>query len=132
MVLLSQKLTAVERNYAIIEKESLVIKWALDSLRYYLLGKVQAHFHPCSSGLKSQCTTILLVPKHHMLSNSYFLLLQITGVPAHQQLHCITSSSKCCNEAIVQQLGLKSLGTSATLTFHLMQCKFLQFIQQTQ
>lgn len=36
---LSRKLNSCEQNYAVVEKEGLAIKWALDSLRYYLLGR---------------------------------------------------------------------------------------------
>ncbi|XP_068097047.1 uncharacterized protein [Hyperolius riggenbachi] len=39
VVFLSRKLTAAEKNYAVVERECLAIKWALDSLRYYLLGR---------------------------------------------------------------------------------------------
>lgn len=39
VVFLSRKLTPAEKNYAIIERECLAIKWALESLRYYLLGR---------------------------------------------------------------------------------------------
>ncbi|KAG6930518.1 hypothetical protein G0U57_003575, partial [Chelydra serpentina] len=35
---LSRKLFPCERNYAVIEKEALAVKWACDALRYYLLG----------------------------------------------------------------------------------------------
>nr|XP_025044422.1 uncharacterized protein LOC112547106 [Pelodiscus sinensis] len=35
---LSRKLFPRERNYAVIEKEALAIKWAIDSLRYFLTG----------------------------------------------------------------------------------------------
>ncbi|KAG6933769.1 hypothetical protein G0U57_018464, partial [Chelydra serpentina] len=35
---LSRKLFPRERNYAVIEKEALAVKWACDALRYYLLG----------------------------------------------------------------------------------------------
>lgn len=36
---LSRKLLPCETRYSTIEKECLAIKWALDSLRYYLLGR---------------------------------------------------------------------------------------------
>uniref|UniRef100_A0A8C5PLJ4 ribonuclease H n=1 Tax=Leptobrachium leishanense TaxID=445787 RepID=A0A8C5PLJ4_9ANUR len=39
VVYLSRKLNRHEQNYAIVEKECLAIKWALDALRYYLLGR---------------------------------------------------------------------------------------------
>ena len=39
VVFLSRKLTSAERNYAVVERECLAIKWALDSLRYFLLGR---------------------------------------------------------------------------------------------
>ncbi len=31
--------SAVEKDYSIVEKECLAVKWALDSLKYYLLGR---------------------------------------------------------------------------------------------
>ncbi|CAM4612484.1 unnamed protein product [Caretta caretta] len=34
---LSQKLFPCEKNYAVIDKEALAVKWACDALRYYLL-----------------------------------------------------------------------------------------------
>lgn len=36
---LSKKFFPREKAYSIIEKEALGIKWAVDSLRYYLLGR---------------------------------------------------------------------------------------------
>ncbi|MGL5905085.1 MAG: Ty3/Gypsy family RNase HI domain-containing protein [Cetobacterium sp.] len=36
---LSRKLFDRERRYSTVEKEGLAIKWAIDSLRYYLLGR---------------------------------------------------------------------------------------------
>ncbi|KAG1929738.1 gag-pol fusion protein [Pimephales promelas] len=39
VVFLSRKLLSRESRYSTIEKECLAIKWALDSLRYYLLGR---------------------------------------------------------------------------------------------
>ena len=36
---ISRKLLPNERNYSTVEKEALAIKWALDKLRYYLLGR---------------------------------------------------------------------------------------------
>lgn len=39
VVYLSRKLLPRETRYSTIEKECLAIKWALDSLRYYLLGR---------------------------------------------------------------------------------------------
>ncbi|CAJ0927874.1 unnamed protein product [Ranitomeya imitator] len=36
---LSRKLNVHEQRYAVVEKECLAIKWALDSLKYYLAGR---------------------------------------------------------------------------------------------
>lgn len=36
---LSRKLLPREKNYATVEKECLAIKWALETLKYYLLGR---------------------------------------------------------------------------------------------
>ncbi len=36
---ISRKLFPREVRYSTVEKECLAIKWALDSLRYYLLGR---------------------------------------------------------------------------------------------
>ena len=36
---ISRKLRPNERNYSTVEKEALAIKWSLDKLRYYLLGR---------------------------------------------------------------------------------------------
>ena len=36
---ISRKLLTNERNYLTVEKEALAIKWALDKLTYYLLGR---------------------------------------------------------------------------------------------
>ncbi len=36
---ISRKLFPRETNYSTIEKEALAIKWALDTLKYYLIGK---------------------------------------------------------------------------------------------
>ena len=36
---ISRKLLPNERNYSTVEKEALAIKWTLDRLRYYLLGR---------------------------------------------------------------------------------------------
>ncbi|CAM5155407.1 unnamed protein product, partial [Natator depressus] len=38
IVNLSRKLFPRERNYSVVEKEALAVKWAVDALRYYLLG----------------------------------------------------------------------------------------------
>ena len=39
VVYISRKLLKHERPYSVVEKECLAIKWALDSLKYYLLGR---------------------------------------------------------------------------------------------
>ena len=39
MSYISRKLLASERNYSTVEKEALPIKWTLEKLRYYLLGR---------------------------------------------------------------------------------------------
>ena len=39
IIYLSRKLLPREKNYSTIEKECLAIKWALEELRYYLLGR---------------------------------------------------------------------------------------------
>ncbi len=39
VLFLSRKLFDRERRYSTVEKEGLAIKWAIDSLRYYLLGR---------------------------------------------------------------------------------------------
>ena len=36
---ISRKLLPNERNYSTVEKEALAIKWSLDKLRYYLIGR---------------------------------------------------------------------------------------------
>ncbi|CAM5106316.1 unnamed protein product [Natator depressus] len=38
IVYLSRKLFPRERNYSVVEKEALAVKWAVDALRYYILG----------------------------------------------------------------------------------------------
>lgn len=38
IIYLSQKLTPTETRYSTIEREALAVKWALETLRYYLLG----------------------------------------------------------------------------------------------
>lgn len=38
---LSRKLEPQETRYSAIEKDGLAINWALDSLHYYLLGRVK-------------------------------------------------------------------------------------------
>ncbi|KAL4001114.1 caldesmon [Sarotherodon galilaeus] len=39
VLFLSKKLFDREKNYSTVEKEGLAIKWAIDSLKYYLLGR---------------------------------------------------------------------------------------------
>ncbi len=39
VVYLSRKLFPRETRYSVVEKECLALKWALDSLKYYLLGR---------------------------------------------------------------------------------------------
>ena len=39
MTYISRTLLPNEQNYSTVEKEALAIKWALDKLRYYLLGR---------------------------------------------------------------------------------------------
>ncbi|KAG6940206.1 hypothetical protein G0U57_018709, partial [Chelydra serpentina] len=39
ILFLSRKLLPRERKYAVVEKECLAVKWAIESLRYYLLGR---------------------------------------------------------------------------------------------
>ena len=39
MTYIRRKLLLNERNYSTVEKEALAIKWAVDKLRYYLLGR---------------------------------------------------------------------------------------------
>lgn len=38
MLYLSRKLFPWEMNYSVIEKEALAVKWAIETLCYYLLG----------------------------------------------------------------------------------------------
>jgi hypothetical protein len=35
----SRKLLLMEKKYSIVKKECLAVKWALDTLKYYLLGR---------------------------------------------------------------------------------------------
>uniref|UniRef100_A0A9J8B9T8 ribonuclease H n=1 Tax=Cyprinus carpio carpio TaxID=630221 RepID=A0A9J8B9T8_CYPCA len=39
VIYISRKLTPTEQRYAVVEKEALVVKWAVLELRYYLLGR---------------------------------------------------------------------------------------------
>uniref|UniRef100_A0A674CNJ5 Gypsy retrotransposon integrase-like protein 1 n=1 Tax=Salmo trutta TaxID=8032 RepID=A0A674CNJ5_SALTR len=39
ILFLSRKLEPRETNYSVVEKEALAVKWALESLKYYLLGR---------------------------------------------------------------------------------------------
>uniref|UniRef100_A0A8C0G9Z9 Uncharacterized protein n=1 Tax=Chelonoidis abingdonii TaxID=106734 RepID=A0A8C0G9Z9_CHEAB len=39
MLFLSRKLLPREQKYAVVEKECLAVKWAMETLRYYLLGR---------------------------------------------------------------------------------------------
>ncbi|MGH0153042.1 UNVERIFIED_CONTAM: hypothetical protein FKN15_023917, partial [Acipenser sinensis] len=39
LMYLSRKLLPRERGYAVVEKECLAVKWAIESLKYYLLGR---------------------------------------------------------------------------------------------
>lgn len=39
MLYLNHKLFPWERAYSVIDKEGLAVKWAMDSLWYYLLGE---------------------------------------------------------------------------------------------
>lgn len=39
VMFISRKLLPHEKNYATIEKECLAVKWAIEKLRYYLLGR---------------------------------------------------------------------------------------------
>lgn len=39
MAFISRKIFTREIRYSTVEKEALAIKWALDSLKYYLLGR---------------------------------------------------------------------------------------------
>ena len=39
MTYISRKLRPNDRNYSTVEKEALAIKWAVDKLWYYLLGR---------------------------------------------------------------------------------------------
>lgn len=48
MAFFSRKLTATEKNYAIVEQECLAIKWVLNFLCYFLLErKLFFHVGPC-------------------------------------------------------------------------------------
>ena len=49
VVYISRKMLPRECNYAIIEKECLAIKWSIEALRVYLLGKkfrLQTDYNP--------------------------------------------------------------------------------------
>lgn len=39
IVYLSRKLSPTERKYAVIEREALAIRWAVDQLKFYLWGR---------------------------------------------------------------------------------------------
>ena len=39
ILFLSRKLEPRETNYSVVEKEALAVKWPLESVKYYLLGR---------------------------------------------------------------------------------------------
>ncbi|KAJ8012463.1 hypothetical protein DPEC_G00043070 [Dallia pectoralis] len=57
---ISRKLILRERNYVTVEREALAIKWALEYLRYYLLGrKVYLSTPPLSGWLGRETPTVV-------------------------------------------------------------------------
>ncbi len=63
---LSQKLFSLEIRYSVVEKECLALKWALDSLKYYLLGQdfVIKMDHKVLNNMKDANSLLLLTVKY--------------------------------------------------------------------
>ena len=108
VVFLSRKLTPAETRYSIVERECLAIKWPLESLRYYLLGRKfrLVTDHPPLKWMSQAKERNARVNRFLSLQNFKFTVEHRAGrlqgnVDALSRVHCLA----CVHPLRVEQRG---------------------------